>query len=520
MKFSRLLFLLMFCLIISPVSFSQNEDEPEEESESITLPSGLFLSNQMKYSYDYDKELEIFEDWLTLDYRNGIFSTGIRFEMFQPNDPNPSISRGKTRFADIAFKYIKAEIGDIEQGGEITVGNFYTLFGRGMILKSYENRSIRIDNNLIGVKLLGRYNGFIVTALTGMPENSDATRTDLLHAVDLEYAGFNMLRVGGSFASNQPNVDGVARTRLASLRVQPSIWNFDFYGEYGIKQNEDIKQNIFKGEDELAGEAYYLNGSFYYDHLSISGEYKYYDNFAFESYDRTVSYNTPPAVRKEYTYALLNRHPSPLNQQDEKGFAAELNYTFSDETYLSANYGETKTIGPGSYYQKVLRDTQTVRLQLKEAFGQVGHTWNDMISTIAAFGYMEEGSTNTKSITPVLENKFYFDDVNTIKLVLEHQHTTDKTTSEQYYDDVVTVEYLRSPKLSISVVAEMQTKEPEKGKKVRKVWSFISFGYKIGEHTDVSLLVGTRQAGNICIGGVCRYEPEFSGVELKMFTRL
>jgi hypothetical protein len=216
----------------------------------------------------------------------------------------------------------------------------------------------------------------------------------------------------------------------------------------------------------------------------------------------------------------LNRHPSPLNQQDEEGYSAEVNYTLSDETNFSANYGETKTIGPGSFYQKVLQDTQEVRLQLKEAFVQAGHTWNDMFSSIAAFGYTEEGSTNTKSITPILENKFYFDDVNTIKLILEHQNVTDLTTTEQYYDDVVTLEYLRSPKLSISLVAEMQTKEPEKGRKVRKIWSFIQFGYQIGDHTDISLLVGSRQAGNICIGGVCRFEPEFSGVELRMFTRL
>jgi hypothetical protein len=81
------------------------------------------------------------------------------------------------------------------------------------------------------------------------------------------------------------------------------------------------------------------------------------------------------------------------------------------------------------------------------------------------------------------------------------------------------LEYLRSPKLNISIVSELQTKEPQPGRMVRKYWGFIQLGYKIGEHTDASLLIGTRQAGNICIGGVCRYEPEFSGVELKMFTR-
>ena len=117
-------------------------------------------------------------------------------------------------------------------------------------------------------------------------------------------------------------------------------------------------------------------------------------------------------------------------------------------------------------------------------------------------------------------NKFYFDDINTIKLVLEHQQTENLSTDEKYYDDVINIEYLRSPNFSVAVVAELQTKEPEAGNVVRKFWSFIQFGYKIGNHTDLSMLVGTRQAGNICIGGICRYEPAFQGVELKMLTRL
>lgn len=119
-----------------------------------------------------------------------------------------------------------------------------------------------------------------------------------------------------------------------------------------------------------------------------------------------------------------------------------------------------------------------------------------------------------------MENKFYFDDINTIKLVLEHQQTENLTTDEKYYDDIINIEYLRSPNFSVAVVAELQTKEPQEGNVVRKFWSFIQFGYKLGNHSDLSLLVGTRQAGNICIGGICRYEPAFQGVELKILTRL
>ncbi len=66
----------------------------------------------------------------------------------------------------------------------------------------------------------------------------------------------------------------------------------------------------------------------------------------------------------------------------------------------------------------------------------------------------------------------------------------------------------------------MKTSEPTKGNTKRKFWALVQAAYKLNDYIDVSLLVGSRQAGNICIGGVCRYEPEFEGVELKMFTRL
>jgi hypothetical protein len=302
--------------------------------------------------------------------------------------------------------------------------------------------------------------------------------------------------------------------------MQPSIWNFDGYAEYGIKSNKDIQSQFFNDDEWKIGEAFYGSLNFYYDVFSIVGEYKYYDNYAFTSSDGTIFYNTPPSLRKEYTYVLLNRHPSPLDQSSEEGYALEINFNFSDETSVIANYGITQTLPAGSYYQRVNNFSLPITTQLEEVYLQATHNWNESFTTIAALGYNEELSTNTKNITPILENKFYFDDINTIKLVLEHQQTENLSTDEKYYDDVINIEYLRSPNFSVAIVAELQTKEPEAGNIVRKVWSFIQFGYKIGNHTDLSLLLGTRQAGNICIGGICRYEPAFQGVEIKMLTRL
>lgn len=512
-------FKIFFLFVTILFAFSFTISAQDDEGENHSLPDGLSLSNQMKYSYDLDKNLEIFEDWFNLDYQKSIFTAGIRLDTYQPNDPNPSINRGKKRMSDLSFKYFKVEIGDKYEGAELTVGNYYALFGRGLVLKSYEDRNVRIDNNLLGVKIAGRYKDFIMTLLTGMPENTGQTRSDILHAFDIEFKGLKFVEAGVTIASNQPDIDGAARTTMTSFRIEPKFWNFDLYAEYGIKQNDDIKENVFKGERKIAGKAIYTGLNFYYESFSVSGEYKLYDNFGFTSNDGTVSYNTPPAVRKDYAYSLINQHPSPLDQNNEQGFQVEANYNIDDNTYTSVTYGITKTLDASSLYQQILNNKVDVRTQFKEFFVQLSRTWSDVFHTTAAFGYSEELSSNTKNITPIFEARYAMDKLNSIRFIFEHQSVTDRSTSEQYYDQAVTLEYLRSPKLSIGVVGEMQSREVTPGRIIRKTWKFVQFGYKLGEHTNLSLLFGSRQAGNICIGGVCRYEPEFNGIELKMLTR-
>ncbi|MCW9097299.1 MAG: hypothetical protein OQJ93_07910, partial [Ignavibacteriaceae bacterium] len=80
----------------------------QTESPWLTWPQGLGFSNQLEYSYNIDTKQEIFENWLNLDYTLGMFSSGLRLDVFQPNDPDPSISRGKDKFAEIDYIYFKA----------------------------------------------------------------------------------------------------------------------------------------------------------------------------------------------------------------------------------------------------------------------------------------------------------------------------------------------------------------------------------------------------------------------------
>ena len=505
---------ITFTIIINAITvLAQNE------SSSLSWPQGLGFANQLEYAYNVDGDYDILENWLNLDYHHGFFSAGLRLDVFEPNDPDPSISRGKDKFAEFDYKYIQANIGNRKEGLEVIGGNYYTLFGRGMVLNSYEDRAIRVDNNLLGVKVTGKYAGFYITGLSGMAANIRNERRDILHAVDVEYRNWKSLKFGATVALNQPPSDEIAKTTMASFRILPSIWNFDLYAEYTAKFNEDILQNNLNGSGSIVGQGIYGNLNFYFGDLSLLAEYKYYDNFAFYSQDGTIFYNKPPSVRLEYTYILPNRHPSPLDANDETGFQVVGGYNLDDDTYFTAGYSLTKTLPSSSFYQRISQTSLPVVTQLEELYLTAQRDW-DYMTLIAAFAYNEELSTDTKNITPILEGRFYFGDVNTIKFILEHQHVTDEATTEQYYTDVVELEYLRSPNFSVALVTEMQTTEPEIDNIIRKFYGFIQGTYKIGGYADLSLLIGSRQAGNICIGGVCRYEPEFKGVELKLLTRL
>ncbi len=197
---------LFFCnsLIISSILLITTQSVAQTGGRLNIMPEGLGFSNHLEYSYNSDLETEILENWLNLDYIKGIFSAGLRFDVFQPNDPDPSISRGKYKFAGVDIIYFGVGLGNPLEGLNLMVGNYYSLVGRGMVLKSYEDRTIRIDNNLLGFKVVGKYGGFILTALSGSPANSQNERTDILHLLDLEYRKLKWLKLGGTYASNLP----------------------------------------------------------------------------------------------------------------------------------------------------------------------------------------------------------------------------------------------------------------------------------------------------------------------------
>jgi hypothetical protein len=94
-------------------------------------------------------------------YQNGGFSAGLRFEMYQ----NPLLGFDARYKGQGIANYFVAYNGERLS---VTAGNFYEQFGSGMILRTYEDRNLGLDNSLFGLNVQYRpVDGVTLKALAG-----------------------------------------------------------------------------------------------------------------------------------------------------------------------------------------------------------------------------------------------------------------------------------------------------------------------------------------------------------------
>lgn len=138
-------------------------------------------------------EKALFNGWSAVTYVNGKFSAGIRYESYL-NHLNgfPSGYQG----TGIPYRYASYN----NDGLEITVGNSYEQFGSGLILRSFEERALGIDNAIEGIRI--RYTpckGVYLKGLWGKQRNFMSTGPGIVRAADGE---FNVNELFGSRMEN------------------------------------------------------------------------------------------------------------------------------------------------------------------------------------------------------------------------------------------------------------------------------------------------------------------------------
>ena len=262
----------------------------------------------------------------------------------------------------VPFYYIKGKL----KNAELTLGNYYEQFGSGFILRTYEERSLGIDNSLLGGRVMVRpFKGVQAKAIVGT-QRRYWDHQSLIGGADLELSVSDWfkkmqesntnLTLGASWVVKHEHIkndvltpNGAYKLRLPQnvnafdVRANFQKSGFSVLAEYAQKTDDPSYDANFpyiyrKGYVAMLSTSYSRSG------MSILLQAKRSDNMSFHSRrDETSStastLNHLPAFSMQQTYALASLYNYATQPNGEWAYQAELGYKFKRHTPLGGTYG-------------------------------------------------------------------------------------------------------------------------------------------------------------------------------------
>jgi len=331
-----------------------------------------------------------------VNYTNGDFSAGIRFEAFLPemNGFRPELNG--VGLANFFATYDNGFVG-------VTVGDIYDQFGSGLVFRTYEEWSLGMDNALRGARVVlrpaqgvtlkgvyGRQRFFWAPYLERDMDNDDYR--GIVRGVDAEWdlnqsipalseSQFRM-SLGGSFVSKRQYDQSLfyyipENVGAASARLNLGYGRVSFSTEYAYKINDPSAINNFiykEGQALLASLSYSQKG------FGAVLQVKRTDNMSFKSMytgkQNDLDINFIPPINYTHTHSLPSLYTYSTQPNGEMAAQLQINYTIPKGTLLGGKYG-TKLAFNMSQVNDIVRDSimENGRMVINKP-GTLGYTSN------------------------------------------------------------------------------------------------------------------------------------------------
>lgn len=360
-------------LLIAPVlAFGLHAQEKQKP----LVLKGSIQSDVLIPQEDEKIKTGTYDDWaLTNTYAelqllNKYVTAGARLEFLEY--PLPGFEKDFKGWG-VPYFYITGKYKKIE----LTAGDFYDQFGSGFIFRTYEERSLGIDNSLRGGRIVVQpFKGVNLKLLGGQQRRYWHHNDSWVYGGDLELSidqwskrmreSNTYLMLGASFISKnegdenilkfQPTGElddfdtpilGAYRLNLPKnvgafdVRAQLQKGNYNFLAEYARKGQDPSFDN---GYIYRQGSAFMLSGSYSKRGMSLLLQAKRSEDMAYRSarsVNGTSSFiNHLPAFSMQQTYTLAALYPyATQNALGEWAFQAEAGYNFKRKTALGGKYG-------------------------------------------------------------------------------------------------------------------------------------------------------------------------------------
>ena len=449
--------------------------------------------------------------------------------------------------------YVKGKL----KGVDITAGDFYDQFGSGFVFRTYEERSLGIDNSLRGARVnVTGLKGVSFKVLGGLQRRYwDWSKDSWVGGADLElnleqYSARMRDKnitwmVGGSYVlKHEKDEDIVVPGTNYRLNLPEMVSAFDVRSRFQKGDYSLLAEYAWKSQDPSfdngyiyhRGNALMLSGSYSRRGMSALLQVKRSEDMAYRSQrsmnGNSVFINNMPAFAYQHTYALAALYPYATQAAGgEWAFQGEVGYNFARRTPLGGKYGTklkvnfshvrsldkedvdaavgTSLYGTKGYKSKFFKGGgetyyQDINVQMEKKLTKafklnlmyMNQRFNDAV-------IRQEDNGMIKSHIAVAEGKYQFN--NKLTLRAEAQYLATKQDEGDWTYGLLELSVL--PYFMFTVSDMWNNGESN----VHYYMGSVTFNYKAHR---LMAGYGRTRAGYNCSGGVCRYVPATRGFQM------
>ncbi len=524
-------------------SYQLNAQDQGVFSGSLELNGNFFMRDTAigaANTPQYDNQLSGGDAWFNLNYNYKGFDFGLRFDAYHnSNLQNPV---GSYSAQGIGYWHARKKINKLD----ITAGHIYDQIGSGIIFRTYEQRPLFIDNALVGLRLgfdlLEKDAGnLIVKGFVGRQKRPFSNNREdiiarayqpIVKALSLE--GFWGNEAGtisvapGVGVINRTLDDGTMNLIVAEINTYAAVDSFipkfnvyatTLYNTLTVKNFSWYIEGAFKTHEAIAdpregrlvdrtGNILYTSLAYSQKGIGITLEAKRTQNFSLRVSPLETAFNGMlnflPPMQRQNTYRLSARYNSATQELGELAFQGDIKYSPKRTLNFNLNGAYISDLNNELLYSELHFITEYRKPQkYSMVAGFQFQQYNQEI-------YEEKpGVPLVKTYIPYIDFLYKFDKKKSLRTEVQYMYTEEDFGQWAF----ALLEFSIAPHW-IFTTSAMVNVVPKKSDKIQV---FPTAGVVYNYKTNRFGLSYVKQVeGIVCSGGICRYEPAFSGVKLNV----
>ncbi len=458
---------------------------------------------------------------------------------------------------------------------EATAGYFYEQIGSGMILRAWEDRALGINTALRGGRIIFKpLNNVKFKAFYGQQRTGFEVSKGHLYGADIEanlsnWLGFEEsdLDIGISNVNRvekldktlvpNPEFDETTHAYSARLNFSHDIFYSSFEANYKSKDavlnriNNEISNNLIRD-----GKAFQLNMGIAKDGLGVDLTLRRTENMLFTSeripdavglnqssldyFDKVINFT--PALTKQHHSNLANIYvyqaqfgvefkSNEIMKAGETGGQIDVVYDFPKDSKIGGKYGTKVALNysnwynlPGSFRAAPQQyDTKffgvgekyfsDLNIEVKKQLNENTHTSFLYVNQYYNKPWVEDSSHDVN--THIIYGEMIYNFTKSKSLRADFEHMWADADFKNWVGG--SLEYNFNEKFSVYALDLLNYGNTKDEGENKKHYLTLGGAYRKGT-SRLSLSYGRQRGGLVCVGGVCRFVPESTGISLSFNT--